>query len=668
MSLDETKTTFRAMGLDNHLLKALDEVGYEFPTSIQAECIPHLLAGSDLVGQAQTGTGKTAAFSLPLLSRLDLARAVPQLLVLAPTRELAIQVCEAMQSYARHLPNFRIAPIYGGQSYDIQNRLLRRGVHVIVGTPGRVMDHIRRKTLQVDQLHALVLDEGDEMLRMGFIDDIEWVLEQIPKTGRQIALFSATMPPEIRKVAQRYLNNPVEITIRQKTTTAASIHQRYWEVSGVNKLDALTRILEVEEFEAVLIFVRTKNSTVELAEKLSARGFSADALNGDIPQQGRERIVDRLRRGTLEVLVATDVAARGLDVDKISLVVNYDIPYDTESYVHRVGRTGRAGRAGEAILFVAPRERRMLASIERATRQPIERMQLPTAKDINEQRVVRFKQQITEILDETDLSAFESLLQDFQAESSVDPIRIAAALAALTQGDEPLFLNESSDARMLANRDRDSRRFEERGGRSGRREKRPLRSKDIPDVKMERYQIEVGYHHGVKPGNIVGAIANEANLDSSYIGQIEISEQFTTVDLPAGMDAETLNILRNTRICGVPSRISPYAGEPVHRPDRAERPSRAERPAHSRAPRNEKSTHPRRRREPDSSASAPRKRRDSASFSAAAAPTAPKDAPRSKKHGKQKSSPKGNRDFEPVTDLIRSFSSPTGRGSKKKKS
>jgi len=387
--------TFRELDLPATVLRALDDVGYESPSPIQAATIPPLLAGRDVLGQAQTGTGKTAAFALPILSRIDPEQRLPQALVLAPTRELAIQVAEAFQKYATHLPNFHVLPIYGGQGYGPQLHALRRGVQVVVGTPGRVIDHLERGTLDLSQLRCLVLDEADEMLRMGFVDDVEAVLQKTPPT-RQIALFSATMPAPIRRIAQTHLKDPVEVTIKAKTTTATNIRQRYWQVSGLHKLDALTRILEAEPFDAMIIFARTKAATEELAEKLAARGMAAAAINGDIQQQQRERTIQRLKDGQIDILVATDVAARGLDVERISHVLNFDIPYDTEAYVHRIGRTGRAGRSGDAILFVAPRERGMLRAIERATRQPIEQMTLPTVEAVNDQRIARFKQRITD--------------------------------------------------------------------------------------------------------------------------------------------------------------------------------------------------------------------------------------------------------------------------------
>jgi ATP-dependent RNA helicase DeaD len=559
MSKPATAPSFAAMNLAPPLLQALEDVGYEQPSPIQAEAIPALLEGHDLLGQAQTGTGKTAAFALPLLSRLDLARREPQILVLAPTRELAIQVAEAFQTYARHLKDFHVMPIYGGQSYEVQLRQLKRGVHVVVGTPGRVMDHMRSGKLKLDSLRALVLDEADEMLRMGFIDDVEWVLEQIPAT-RQIALFSATMPKEIRKVADRHLRDPIVIKVAQKTATAETIRQRYWQVSGLHKLDALTRILEAETYDAMLVFVRTKTATVELAEKLEARGHACEALNGDIPQAQRERIVERLRQGKLDILVATDVVARGLDVQRISHVINYDIPTDVEAYIHRIGRTGRAGKTGDAILFVSPREKRLLQAIEKTIRQPIEPMQMPTAKDINVQRILRFKQRVRDSLANERTELYYQLLTEVQQEESAEPLEIAAALAALLQGDEPLLLDEKEhaprrDESISRKPPRDEQRPPRRSKTTGSDQALPL--KGHPDVDMQRYRIAVGYQHGVKPGNIVGAIANEAQLDSEYIGHIEIYDTYTTVDLPAGMPKETFSALKKARVCQQRLDITP---------------------------------------------------------------------------------------------------------------
>ncbi len=556
--MSDTNVRFSDLNLPEPLLRAVTEVGYEAPSPIQAECIPLLLEGHDLLGQAQTGTGKTAAFALPLLARIDLKRREPQLLVLAPTRELAIQVAEAMQTYARFLPDFHVLPIYGGQSYEVQLRQLRRGVQVIVGTPGRVMDHMRKGSLKVNALSALVLDEADEMLRMGFIDDVEWVLEHIPEE-RQIALFSATMPKEIRRVAEQHLRDPRLVRIKSKTTTAATIRQRYWVATGMHKLDALTRILETEPFDGVIIFVRTKTATVELADKLAARGFSAEALNGDVPQAQREKTVERLKKGRIDILIATDVAARGLDVQRISHVINYDIPYDTESYVHRIGRTGRAGRTGEAILFVAPRERRMLKAIERATSQPIEPMQMPSVSEINQSRLARFKQRIVDALaDDEDRSLFYQVVREIEDEREVDPLQIAATVAALLQGDTPLLLRENArEKKTTAGFDeRPERKTRERAPRNKVVETEPLPLKAHPDIEMERYRLEVGYQHGVKPGNIVGAIANEADIESQYIGHIEIFDDFTTIDLPSGMPKETFNALKKTWVCQRQLQIS----------------------------------------------------------------------------------------------------------------
>ena len=538
MSDNESSVNFNSFGLSDALLKVLEEVGYEVPTAIQEQCITHLLNGHDVIGQAQTGTGKTAAFALPLIDRIDLNNNQVQLLVLVPTRELAIQVSEAIQTYARHLKGFHVLPIYGGQSYDVQLRPLKRGVHAVVGTPGRVMDHLKRGTLKLNSLKALVLDEADEMLKMGFIDDVKWVMEKLPKE-RQIALFSATMPDVIRRVAEKFLNSPKVVKVKTKTATAQTISQRYWLVGGVHKLDALTRILEVESFDALLIFVRTKTATIDLAEKLSARGFTAEAINGDIAQNQRERIIKQLKNGKIDILIATDVAARGLDVDRISHVVNYDIPQDPESYVHRIGRTGRAGREGKAILFVAPRERRMLKTIERITRQPIDPMLLPSAKIINEQRVNNFKQRITDTLDNQELSIFEELILDYQKEHEIDAFKIASALALMAQGTEPLLLNEKEINQTS---------FDEKNKNKISISIHADSLKDNPAIKMRRYRVAVGRKDNIKPGNVLGAIANEAEISSEFIGAIQIFQDFTTVDLPDEMPKETLQILKNTRV------------------------------------------------------------------------------------------------------------------------
>jgi len=609
---------FRDLGLPAPLLKALSDVGYESPSPIQAATIPALLTGRDLVGQAQTGTGKTAAFALPILARLDIARAQPQALVLTPTRELAIQVAEAFQRYATYLPGFHVLPIYGGTGYGPQLGSLRRGVHVIVATPGRLIDHLDRGTISLAGLTTLVLDEADEMLRMGFVDDVEKILQATPP-GRQVALFSATMPAPIRRIANQHLRDPQTVTIESKTSTVSTIRQRCWWVGGMHKLDALTRILEAEPFEAMIVFVRTKMATEELASKLEARGFAAAAINGDIAQQQRERTIERLRNGQLDILVATDVAARGLDVERISHVLNYDIPYDTESYVHRVGRTGRAGRSGEAILFVSARERHLLRAIERATSQPIEAMTLPSADVVNDQRMAKFKQRITDTLQRTDLAPFATLIESYAGEHGVPMADIATALARMAQGDAPLLLAPDpphlsappahekrgrSDNAARGPRDdtqrrpgakgfdaaREQRSFDPRAPRADRqgdaqREPRAERPFDhrapraehthdaprgernpaparpprkAPDAGMSAFRIEVGHSHGVRPGNIVGAIANETGMDSAAIGRIDIRHDYTVVDLPADLSSEAVEHLQKVWVSGQRLRIRPF--------------------------------------------------------------------------------------------------------------
>ncbi len=559
-----TLPSFRDLALIEPLLKALEDVGYETPSPIQAQVIPHMLQGKDVLGQAQTGTGKTAAFALPILSRIDLRKKDPQVLVLAPTRELAIQVAEAFQRYATHLKGFHVLPIYGGQDYSTQLRQLKRGAHVVVGTPGRVMDHMRKGTLNLDGLNVLVLDEADEMLRMGFIDDVEWVLEQTPDTI-QIALFSATMPSVIRKIAQEYLNEPEQVTIKVTSASAENIRQRFWMVSGVHKLDALTRILEAETFDGMIIFVRTKTATIELAEKLEARGYSAAAINGDMSQALRERTIAHLKNGKLDILIATDVAARGLDVERITHVVNYDIPYDTESYIHRIGRTGRAGRTGDAILFIAPRERKLLGNIEKATKQKVEEMGLPSTEVINNKRISKFKQNITDTLAAEELSFFSQLLEQYQQEHNVSALEIAAALAKLVQGNTPLLMQNLPKKSFEAREDRPQR---DRGDRDSfsQREDRPQRDRKAKPkrvfgsggaaIEMETFRIEVGHNHGVKPGNIVGAIANETGIDGDHIARIRIEDQYSTVELPAGMPKELIEELKKIRVAGQQLNIS----------------------------------------------------------------------------------------------------------------
>lgn len=562
-SIPVVDVTFAEMGLAAPLLKALDDVGYETPSPIQAQAIPHLLQGFDILGHAPTGTGKTAAFALPLLSRLDMRQPRVQILTLCPTRELAIQVAEAYKTYAAHMDKFHVLPIYGGQEYGTQLRQLQRGVQVVVGTPGRVMDHMKRGTLKLDGLQALVLDEADEMLRMGFIDDVEWILQQTP-AKRQMALFSATMPSQVERIARKYLNEPKEVSIKAKTATAETIRQRFWPVKGFHKLDALTRILEFEQFDAVLIFVRTKIATTEVAEKLEARGYAASPLNGDMPQKERERMVDKLKRGSLDILVATDVAARGLDVERISHVINYDIPYDAEAYIHRIGRTGRAGRKGDAILFVAPRERRMLGMIEKATRQPIEQLVMPTTEVVNNKRIADFKQRITDTIASDELAFMRGILEQYRIEHDVPSLDIASALAQMVLDGQPLLVpaNEKPLQASAFGREDNGRsknrkdRNERKHGESPFRDRSKSRSNTPPDADKERYRIEVGHDHGVKPGNIVGAIANEAGLDGAHIGQIDIRDNHTLVDLPKGMPKEIFSDLAKARVCGQALLIS----------------------------------------------------------------------------------------------------------------
>jgi ATP-dependent RNA helicase DeaD len=600
VSTDESPSaiSFRDLALSEPVLRALTDVGYESPSPIQAATIPVLLSGADMLGQAQTGTGKTAAFALPALTRIDLSKHEPQVLVLVPTRELALQVAEAFLKYAAHLKGFHVLPIYGGQSYQPQLNALRRGVHVVVGTPGRVIDHMNRGTLKLTGLTLLVLDEADEMLRMGFVDAVESILEQTPPQ-RQVALFSATLPAPIRRIASKHLRSPREITIKSKTSTATNIRQRYWIVSGMHKLDALTRILEAETFDGMLIFTRTKQSTVELAEKLEARGFAAAPLNGDIPQPQRERTVARLKAAQIDIVVATDVAARGLDVERIGHVVNYDVPYDTESYVHRIGRTGRAGRKGEAILFIAPRERNMLRAIERATRQTIEPMNLPTVDAVNALRIAKFKQRVTETIAKGEATVFRPVLEQLEAETGLPLIDIAAALASLSQGTTPLLLASKAERPAEAyapsagaggrgrseheGRDtRDPRDSRERHEKPAPVEKSRM-SENFADTKadsstprkpraksaaslMETFRIEVGSVHGIKPGNIVGAIANEAGIEGVHIGRVDIREDHSFVDLPEGMPKQIFKDLQKVRVVGRELRISRVSEKPPKPP------------------------------------------------------------------------------------------------------
>ncbi|MFO7763287.1 MAG: DEAD/DEAH box helicase [Wenzhouxiangellaceae bacterium] len=557
---DPPERRFADLGLPDFLLATLAELGYEAPSPIQSATIPALLAGSDVLGQAQTGTGKTAAFALPILARFDPAARKPSALVLAPTRELAIQVAEAFHRYASHIRGFHVLPIYGGQAYGPQLAGLRRGADVIVGTPGRVIDHLEKGTLRIDALDTLVLDEADEMLRMGFVDEVGKVLERIPESCQKV-LFSATMPDAIRRIANRHLRDAEHVTIRSKTTTAASIHQRYWVVGGVHKLDALTRILEVEPFDAMLVFARTRVATEELAGRLEARGFSAAALNGDVPQKQREKIVDRLKRGDIDILVATDVAARGLDVERISHVVNYDIPYDTEAYVHRIGRTGRAGRSGEAILFVAPRERGMLRAIERATRQPIEAMSLPTAVDVNEKRLERFHESVAEALESAELQRGREVVRSTLAATGASIEDLAAALVLMARGDQPLLREEKpSDATMRrahkaspshpARPDAGPQTAQGKNRRGDEPRNYQQKRKRDAGADFVTYRVAVGHAHGAKPGNIVGAIANEAGLSARQIGRIDIHDAWSQVDLPSNLSKGALDHLKKVWVAG----------------------------------------------------------------------------------------------------------------------
>ncbi|MFN8214136.1 MAG: DEAD/DEAH box helicase [Candidatus Nanopelagicales bacterium] len=525
---------FASLGLREELLQTLREVGYETPTPIQAATIPPLLAGRDVVGLAQTGTGKTAAFALPVLDRLDLTQKKPQALVLAPTRELALQVCEAFEHYASGTPGVKVLPVYGGQSYGVQLSALRRGVHVVVGTPGRVIDHLNRGTLDLSELRFLVLDEADEMLNMGFAEDVDTILAETPET-KNVALFSATMPAQIRRMSKQYLHDPLEITVKSKTTTSADTTQRYLIVSYPQKVEALTRILEVEDFDAMIVFVRTKNETETLAEKLRARGYSAMAINGDLGQAQRERTVGQLKSGKLDILVATDVAARGLDVDRISHVVNFDIPTDTESYVHRIGRTGRAGRKGDAISFVTPRERHLLRAIEKATRQPLTQMQMPTVEDINTRRLARFDAAITQALGSEDLGFYRDVVGHYVNEYDVPEADVAAALAVVAQGDSPLMLDQAAEP--------------------------------APEpAARATYRIAVGKRQKIGPRQIVGALANEGGLKSKDFGHIDIRADHTLVELPANLPAETWKKLRKTRISGKLIELTLDTGSKPHKP------------------------------------------------------------------------------------------------------
>jgi len=574
---------FEELGITGPVLRAIRDLGYETPSPIQAATIPTLLGGRDVVGMAQTGTGKTAAFALPVLERLDVSQKTPQALVLAPTRELALQVCEAFESYSAKMKGVHVLPVYGGQGYGVQLSALRRGVHIVVGTPGRIMDHLAKGTLDLSELKYLVLDEADEMLKMGFAEDVEQILSQTPDE-KQVALFSATMPAQIRRLAQKYLHDAEEITVKSKTATATNITQRYLVVSYQQKVDALTRILEVENFDGMIVFVRTKNETETLAEKLRARGYSAAAINGDVPQVQRERSVNQLKESKLDILVATDVAARGLDVERISHVVNYDIPTDTESYVHRIGRTGRAGRSGDAISFITPRERYLLKHIEKATRQVPTQMTLPSTEDVNTTRLARFDDGITAALAETArIEAFRDIVAHYVRNHDVPEADVAAALAVVAQGATPLLLDPENDP-LTAAVSRDNRPPREGRDRPA-REPRERRGRGD----YAPYRIEIGRRHRVEPRQIVGALANEGGLGRDDFGAINIKPDFTIVELPANMNPAVLDKLKDTRISGRLIEIKADRGAPGRRNgadggsrggyERRDRPSYGDRPA-----------------------------------------------------------------------------------------
>lgn len=567
--LDTPASGFARFGFAPEVLAALAAIGYSEPSPIQQAAIPELLLGRDLVGQAQTGTGKTAAFALPMLARLDAGQRKPQVLVLAPTRELALQVAAAFNSYAAQLPGVRTVAVYGGADFRDQIHQLKRGAQIVVGTPGRVMDHMRQGTLDLSELRALVLDEADEMLRMGFIDDVEWVLSQLPEQ-RQVVLFSATMPAEIRRISQQYLSSPAEITIRTKAADAGRIRQRYLVVQGPHKQPALERVLESEGGEGVIIFARTKAITLSVAESLEAHGYDVAVLNGDVPQAQRERTIERLKNGQVDVLVATDVAARGLDVDRIGLVINYDIPFDSEAYVHRIGRTGRAGRSGEAILFLTPRERRFLGGLERAVGKPIEPMEVPSNATINQHRLDRLRQRLTGSLQQSSCSAEErallsEILQRVAQEQNCSPDQLALAALELSLAGKPLLLQGNDDfTQVRANgpgrdgRDRDSRDRDSRDSRGGEQRRRAPGIQSEQDADMERFRVELGWRDRIKPGNLVGAIANETGLNGRAIGRIQIFDTHSTVDLPKGMPEEVFQSLRQLRVLNKPLQISRF--------------------------------------------------------------------------------------------------------------
>ncbi|MGK3113778.1 DEAD/DEAH family ATP-dependent RNA helicase [Candidatus Pantoea formicae] len=569
--MTDIQTTFSDLGLNADILESLNGMGYVKPSPIQAECIPHLLAGRDVLGMAQTGSGKTAAFSLPLLNNIDPTVRAPQILVLAPTRELAVQVAEAMTEFSKHMRGVNVVALYGGQRYDVQLRALRQGPQVVVGTPGRLLDHLKRGTLDLSNLRGLVLDEADEMLRMGFIEDVETIMAQIPD-GHQTALFSATMPEAIRRITKRFMKDPQEVRIQSSLTTRPDISQSYWTAYG-RKTDALVRFLEAEDFDAAIIFVRTKNATLEVAEALERSGYNSAALNGDMNQALREQTLERLKDGRLDILIATDVAARGLDVERISLVVNYDIPMDAESYVHRIGRTGRAGRAGRALLFVENRERRLLRNIERTMKLTIPEVELPNSELLSERRLAKFAAKVQQQLESSDLDMYRALLSKMQPGEDLDLETLAAALLKMAQGERPLILPpEAPRPPRREFRDRDDRRDsrDSRGPRESRGDRDGAPRRERRDVgEMQLYRIEVGRDDGVEVRHIVGAIANEGDISSRYIGNIKLFGTHSTIELPKGMPGEVLQHFTRTRILNKPMNMQLMGDAPAF--ERSER-------------------------------------------------------------------------------------------------
>lgn len=554
--MTETKMTFKDLGLPEFILNAVADLGFETPSPIQQICIPHLLEGRDVLGMAQTGSGKTAAFSLPILAKIDPTEKHPQLLVMAPTRELAIQVADACEQFVKYAKGINIVTLYGGQRYDIQLRALKQGAQVVVGTPGRILDHLRRGTLSLAELKAIVLDEADEMLRMGFIDDVETVMAELPE-HHQTALFSATMPEPIRRITKRFMKDPQEVKIKATQQSAPDIAQSCWYVHGFRKNDALLRFLEVEDFDAAIIFTRTKTGTLDVTELLEKHGFRAAALNGDMTQQLREQTLDRLRSGSLDIVVATDVAARGIDIERISLVVNYDIPLDAESYVHRIGRTGRAGRSGRALLFVEPRERRLLRNVEHLIKKNIEEVELPNHEVLQACRRKKFKDKITAQLEHHDLDLYRELLEDmFTADQSQEDI--AAAMMMLLQGKQKLILPPDPVVDKKARRDRNERGDRRENPRSA--ERRGERKGYGNPQPMDLYRIEVGRGDGVEVRHIVGAIANEGDINSRYIGHIKLYDDYSTIELPQGMPKELLQQFAKTRVLNKQMRMS-FIGE-----------------------------------------------------------------------------------------------------------